>query len=74
MSRIEVSTAAYEAAHGKKPRGVGNWAFCPRQNYNAANYLYFVQWFSNMTYSDARRAAVKHFNAQIGTNVIVVCS
>jgi hypothetical protein len=71
--RVTVTTIPYEREHGHRPRGVGNWAFCPEQNYRASNYLDFVRWF-NGSYSDAKREAVKHFSQQVGTNVIVVCS
>jgi hypothetical protein len=27
LSRVEISTSAYQFAHGKEPRGRGSWAF-----------------------------------------------
>lgn len=70
---VEFSTHEYEQAHGKLPRGRGSWAFCPRQNYNAQNYLDYTKWFRG-TYSEAKKQAAAHFSKQVGTSVVVVCS
>jgi hypothetical protein len=57
--RVEVSTTAYQFAHGKAPRGRGYWAFeFPGQS--PANGPWFVP--GEQTYSDAKRAAVAEAN------------
>lgn len=64
MPTVVVDTTRYERAHGKKPRGMGSWAFCPRDKYDAGDYLKHTYWASaNMTYSAAKREAVAHFKA-----------
>lgn len=70
---IDINTSEYEYAHGKKPRGQGSWAFCPRQNYMEPYYLDHCVWFTGL-YSEARKQAVAHFSKQAGNPVIVVCS
>ena len=70
---IDFETIEYERAHGKLPRGRGSWAFCPRQNYNAPNYLDHVMWF-NGTYTEAKKRARAYFATKPGNPVIVVCS
>jgi hypothetical protein len=52
--RVEVSTTAYQFAHGKAPRGRGYWAFeFPGQHTNEP-------WSApgEQSFSDAKRAAV----------------
>lgn len=70
---VDFTTRPFECAHGKLPRGRGSWAFCPVQNAYSDNYLDFVFWF-NGRYTDAKRAAAKHFNKQPGVNVVAVLS
>lgn len=72
VSRIEFITHPFEFAHGKAPRGDGNWGFCPRSKYGRADYLDFVYWF-NGRYGDAKKAAAEHFS-KLGVVDVVVCS
>jgi hypothetical protein len=69
---IDVVTSYYVAAHGKRPSGVGSWAFCPREQYDSDSYLDHVLWIDQSTYTDAKRAALKFFAGK--TTRIVVCS
>jgi len=63
-------TIRYEAAHGKKPRGTGNWAFCPNDTYAADNYLDHVVWASG-TYSEAKATVSRQYP---GVSYWTVCS
>ena len=57
MPRITFDTAAYEASHGKAPRGRGSWAFGTRRNADACNED--ECWFSpgGMTLAEAKKWA-----------------
>lgn len=68
---IEFTTRQFEAAHGRRPSGRGSWAFCDEQHANSNDYLEHTFWFTGL-YSDAKRAARKHFAAQQNVNVSVV--
>jgi hypothetical protein len=57
-------------AHGHRPSGEGNWAFCLERHYERANYLAHVVWYRG-DYRKAARAARRHFGLK---SVIVVCS
>lgn len=65
------STSQFRAAHGKQPRGQGNWAFIDRQYADAENYLAFVFWYNGM-YRDAKKAAGKHFASVRGFSGTIV--
>jgi len=65
VASVEVSTREYEFAHGRAPRGVGNWAF-----FVAGNAAREPFWF-NGSYGQARVAAVRHFAALGVTDVVV---
>lgn len=67
---MEFNTLAFEAAHGKLPRGTGHWAFCPAQHYRRDNYLEFTKFFPG-TYAEAKKAAKAAFK---GEDELVVCS
>ena len=65
-SRVEVSTSAYQFAHGSSPRGTGDWAFFfdgDRQPF----------WVMGVSYSEARRYAVQ-VAAERGVSRIAVGS
>lgn len=47
--KATVNTSSYEFAHGKKPRGDGQWAFTIKCD---------THWFCG-TYSEAKRKAIK---------------
>lgn len=49
---VEVLTGGYENAHGKKPRGEGNWAFSLGSNESLENLFWF-----NGPYGAAVKAA-----------------
>jgi hypothetical protein len=70
---VNINAREYEAAHGKAPRGRGNWAFCPTRHVNADNYLDFVFWVHGRTYAEAKRVAMAHF-APLGVWDVTVCS
>jgi len=53
MTKPTVSTARYEFAHGKKPRGTGMWAFFFGQNDSVEDAF----WHRG-TYAEAKAAAV----------------
>ena len=66
--RITFDTRDYEMAHGRRPRGRGNWAFCPAEHYSAYAPPDFsldqTFWAGpNLTYTEARREAARHFRA-----------
>jgi hypothetical protein len=50
---VHFSTRDFEFAHGKKPKGLGNWAFFFDGNRSVAPF-----WFYGM-YSSAKVAALK---------------
>lgn len=54
LPSFDFSTSDYQFAHGKHPRGRGNWAFSLMRN---GGDLF---WF-NGSYADAKIAARKHF-------------
>lgn len=75
--RVFFSTLEYERNHGAMPRGRGSWAFVDALHARKMNYLDFVWWApSGLTYSEAKRAAVKHFTTADGyfSGELVVCS
>ena len=59
-----INTRQFEAAHGRKPRGTGDWAFV---GYGTEGPIF---WF-NGSYTAAKAAAKRHFR---GLSEIVVCS
>lgn len=70
---LTISTIEYEFAHGRKPRGVGHWAFSPYRSTemrfaNPKN----IYWFAG-PYSTAKKAAVDYFK-DWGHITIYVCS
>ena len=55
--KIEISTSAYEFSHGRRPRGVGCWAFqIGRDTWFAAAEVNGVR-TSTMSYSEAAKLA-----------------
>jgi hypothetical protein len=68
---MEINTRKFEAAHGKRPRGYGNWAFCPADKYEANDYLAHVMWFTGK-YSEVKDRAARFFAGK--TSEVVVCS
>lgn len=65
-SAVRFSTAAYQFAHGKAPRGTGLWAF--RAPGSDRDLFFF-----NGSLSEAKKAAAQHF-ATVGVVVVEVCS
>lgn len=55
ITEVHINTRSFEFAHGKKPRGVGSWAFGthPRQDIDKL-------FWHNGPYSDAVKAAKEH--------------
>jgi hypothetical protein len=71
----EVTTRAFERAHGKTPRGIGNWAFAPTTHHTAFHTevdYNAAEWFYG-TYSEARTRAQWHF-AERGVHMIAALS
>lgn len=68
---IEFNTTRYEMSHARAPRGRGYWGFCPREHYNANNYIEHT-FFAGGTYTEARAAAAAHFRT-LGITEIIVC-
>lgn len=60
MAKIEFRTEAFQAAHGRAPRGAGTWAFSTNRNADGGGRDIF---WANGTFSAARGAARKHFAA-----------
>lgn len=52
-STVHVSTASYQASHGREPRGTGSWAFF----FDGSSDVADAYW-ADGSYSAARRAAV----------------
>lgn len=72
--QVDFSTREYVRAHGKEPRGRGQWAFCPAALYNRDNYLDYVMWSTaGTTYAAAKQQARAYFAAK-GVSEVVVCS
>lgn len=69
--KCNLNTNKFLAAHGKLPRGEGNWAFCPAEHYDANDYIDHCIWFQGR-YSDAVRHAFKQLSNK--TAEIIVCS
>lgn len=75
LSMIDVTWRPYAVAHGRDPRGQGNWCFRIRMPGNDVAPAYWradAFWFNGL-YSDARRAAV-NFAHRIGGNGVEVQS
>ena len=53
-NKVTVSTKEFEWAHGRKPRGTGNWAFHFKNDDGKTVHTEF--WFGQFTF--ARRCAV----------------
>jgi len=64
--KVQVSTSKFEFAHGRKPRGVGSWAF----SINGSTEPYFVH---GKKYSEALHQVVKVV-AQCGGGRVEVLS
>lgn len=69
-NRVEVSTKAFEFAHGRSPRGRGGWLFdfahsATNEDVEAKNF--------NGTFQEAKRDAVA-FAAAHGFTWVSVCS
>ena len=54
MTKVRVSTREFEWAHGRKPKGTGNWAFHFKNDAGTTVHTEF--WFGQFTF--ARRCAV----------------
>ncbi len=54
---MNVSTIEFELSHGKRPRGVGRWAFATRRNPLPQE----IFWSDYATYGQAKRQAVARF-------------
>lgn len=65
---IQISTAQYVRAHGKQPRGYGQWAFF----FDGATDVDDAQWFTGK-YSEAKKMAIafavtrKHSSIAVGS-------
>jgi len=70
---VSVSTAAYELAHGRKPRGYGSWAFAFGDRNAEPTWVKDVRGSGGMTYVEARRIAVAQAAAQ-GIDEIFACT
>ena len=70
-----VTTRVFQRAHGKAPRGTGNWAFAPTATEDAyhADVNYVAMAFFYGTFSEARARAQWHF-AEQGVALIAVLS
>ena len=61
-ARVQIHTDAYEQAHGRLPRGIGGWGFCPSVVYHRNDYLDHVYWApSGTSFTESRKAARAHF-------------
>lgn len=73
-TKVYVNVMPYINAHGRLPRGRGSWAFCPNDQHRLGNYLDYVWWApSGLLYTEAKKLAIKHFQAK-NVTAIVVCS
>ena len=73
---VTVSTRNFELAHGRKPRGFGNWAFSFSNNAAMGYYAdgrELIDYTHNCTYSVAKKWAVVRAK-QLGTTQVSVCS
>jgi hypothetical protein len=66
MTKPRVSTAAFEFAHGKKPRGTGTWAFF----FDGARDVRDAFWFTG-TFAEAKAKAVAFAHEHGHTTVSV---
>lgn len=67
--RAEFQTRDYEMAHGKKPRGGGNWAFSTVRHPGSQEQIFWIR--QTKTFAEAKKAAREHF---AGAPVIYVLS
>ena len=73
---VTVSTRYYELAHGRKPRGFGNWAFSFSHDAAFSHYAdgrELIDSIHNCTYSVAKKWAVVRAK-QLGLSYVGVCS
>ena len=70
---MEVIKQGYINTHGKMPRGVGVWAFCPSHCVGMPSELR-NRFVHRGSFAAAQKAAVNHFKAQDGINYISVLS
>jgi len=61
MTKVEFRTEAFQAAHGRAPRGTGAWAFSTNRNPRGDGSDIF---WAQGTFTKAKGAARKHFAAQ----------
>ena len=61
--RREWDTTEYEWNHGRKPRGVGSWAFVPRDHIWIGEMPADAIAWEWGTYSDAKREVARRFPA-----------
>jgi arginine/lysine/ornithine decarboxylase len=67
---VSISDAGYQRTHGKKPSGTGNWMFSKHKNHDVSSHPMDDLFQHNGTYSTAKKAAVKHFEAKGHTGII----
>lgn len=68
MMTVSISTAQYERAHGRKPRGRGSWAFF----FDGDESIDSAFWVSGM-YVEARRQAIQEAR-RLGKHTVEVGS
>lgn len=69
---MELITKVYEASHGKPPRGLGSWAFCPLERHQDRDYLDHLVWSPVMNWGDAKKWAKTHKTIQKWQTVVVM--
>lgn len=62
---IEINTVQFEMSHGKRPRGIGYWAFALSRHPNQED----IYWYTG-SYSAAKKAAVDFFTKKSTTGVV----
>ena len=61
---MRTETTRYEAAHGKKPRGTGNWAF-DFEGYKAGERAEMVFAYGTLTEAKAKAARTLSFTPRV---------
>lgn len=61
---VSVSDSYYQGVHGKKPGGTGNWMFSKHKSHDFSKHPKEDMFQHNGTYTNAKKAAIKHFKTQ----------
>ena len=72
MLKIEFDTTDFELAHGRKPRGIGGWAFSETRNPKSMEDVIWIRG----TYTEAKKQLINMLKSEgvKGFFVVHVCT